>query len=226
MVAPERWRKPKNQIPIPNSPLNWAATSFVWRLFVTPVGKTSGFLHEKCEIVSWLDLHSGLSPILYADPWASYRTSLLRKCALNSGWDAEGEGPHLLCRARHNRHTYATMMLRASISLTALKEILGHRDIRMTMRYVQVTQTDLQRQYHLARQNMAYVHAVPQLQTTHDAQADNTGIAAICRVLDAVKHQLEMHRRQTLNQQTKNKIQPLARRLAKLRAALAALEST
>jgi site-specific recombinase XerD len=128
-------------------------------------------------------------------------------------------------RLHQLRHTYATVMLRAGISLTALKEILGHRDIRMTMRYVQVTQTDLQRQYHLARQNMASLHAVPQLQPSDDAQSHKTGIPAICSALDAVKHQLEMHRRQTLNQHTKNKIQPLARRLAKLRAALAALEN-
>ena len=52
-------------------------------------------------------------------------------------------------RLHQLRHTYATMMLRAGISLTALKEILGHRDIRMTMGYVQVTQKDLQREYHL-----------------------------------------------------------------------------
>jgi len=128
-------------------------------------------------------------------------------------------------RLHQLRHTYATVMLRAGISLTALKEILGHRDIRMTMRYVQVTQNDLQRQYHLARHNMASVHAVPQLRTTHHVEVDDTGIAGICRALDAVKHQLEMHRRQLANQHVKNKIQSLARRLAKLRAAMAALQN-
>jgi len=128
-------------------------------------------------------------------------------------------------RLHQLRHTYATVMLRAGISLTALKEILGHHDIRMTMRYVQVTQNDLQRQYQLARQNMASVHSVPQLQTTHDGQTDNTGIAAICCALDAVKHQLEMHRRQLATQPAKT-IQSLARRLVKLRAALAALQIT
>jgi site-specific recombinase XerD len=128
-------------------------------------------------------------------------------------------------RLHQLRHTYATVMLRAGISLTALKEILGHRDIRMTMRYIQVTQNDLQRQYHLARRNMASVHNVPQLPISHDEQSDNTGIAAICRALDAVKHQLEMHRRQLATQPAKT-IQSLARRLVKLRAALAALQNT
>ena len=127
-------------------------------------------------------------------------------------------------RLHQLRHTFATVMLRAGMSLTALKEILGHRDIRMTMRYVQVTQNDLQREYHLARRNMASVHAVPRLRT-HHVEADDTGIAGICRALDAVKHQLEMHRRQFANQHAKNKIQSLARRLAKLRAAMAALQN-
>ncbi|NTV42151.1 MAG: tyrosine-type recombinase/integrase [Syntrophobacteraceae bacterium] len=129
-------------------------------------------------------------------------------------------------RLHQLRHTYATVMLRAGISLTALKEILGHRDIRMTMCYVQITQNDLQREYHLARRNMASVHAVPQLSTATDLQSHDTGIPAICHALDTVKHQLEMHRRQLATQQAKNKIQSLARRLARLRAAMARLQNT
>jgi integrase/recombinase XerC len=66
-------------------------------------------------------------------------------------------------RPHQLRHTYATMMLRSGISLPALKEILGHRDIQMTMRYVQVTQTDLQREYLLARRNMRTIHPLPRL---------------------------------------------------------------
>ncbi len=76
---------------------------------------------------------------------------------------------------RHRlRHTYATMMLRSGISLAALKEILGHRDIKMTMRYVQVTQADLQREYLLARQKMETIHAVPQLPGAARTQSTST----------------------------------------------------
>lgn len=127
-------------------------------------------------------------------------------------------------RLHQLRHTYATVMLRAGISLTALKEILGHRDIRMTMGYVQVTQNDLQREYHLARKKMASVHSLPQLSGNHDPAPGNSGISDICRALDAVRHQLEMYRRQLPSQQEKNKIQSLARRLAKFRATLAAFQ--
>jgi hypothetical protein len=116
-------------------------------------------------------------------------------------------------------------MLRAGISLTALKEILGHRDIRMTMGYVQVTQNALQREYHLARQKMVSVHAVPQLPITHDPQASNSGIAGICRALDALKHQREMYRHQVSDQGAERKLHSLARRLAKLRTALSAFQA-
>jgi hypothetical protein len=44
-------------------------------------------------------------------------------------------------------------MIRLGVSLPALMQMLGHKDIRMTMRYVQVTQRDLQREFHLARQH-------------------------------------------------------------------------
>lgn len=125
-------------------------------------------------------------------------------------------------RLHQLRHTYATVMLRAGISLTALKEILGHHDIRMTMGYVQVTQNDLQREYHLARKKMASVHNLPHLSGDHHPASGSSGIHDICRALDAVRHQLEMYRRQVPSQQEKNKIQSLARRLAKFRAALAA----
>jgi integrase/recombinase XerD len=41
------------------------------------------------------------------------------------------------------RHTWASDMLRRGISLVALKELMGHKDIRMTLRYLKVTQPDL-----------------------------------------------------------------------------------
>ncbi|NTV33953.1 MAG: tyrosine-type recombinase/integrase [Deltaproteobacteria bacterium] len=127
-------------------------------------------------------------------------------------------------RPHQLRHTFATAMLRAGMSLPALKEILGHRDIRMTMVYVQVTQKDLQREYHQARQRMAHLHTVPTLPNTRD-EAATVGIQAICSAVDAVRHQLEMYRRQVGNDKVERRLASLGRRLAKLRAALTALLS-
>ena len=115
-------------------------------------------------------------------------------------------------------------MLRAGISLPVLKEILGHRDIRMTMGYVQVTQNDMQREYHQARQKIATLHALPQL--PNNAETALSGIPAICRAVDALRHQVEMYRRQITDQQKNRKLHSLDRRLVKLRKTLTAFHET
>ncbi len=45
------------------------------------------------------------------------------------------------------RHTYATEMLRAGVGFPALMKLLGHTSPEMTMRYVDVALTDLQREF-------------------------------------------------------------------------------
>src|SRR5215472_6228446 len=49
------------------------------------------------------------------------------------------------------RHTYASEMLRAGVGLPALMNLLGHVNPDMTMRYPDVTLTDLQREIQSAR---------------------------------------------------------------------------
>ena len=129
-------------------------------------------------------------------------------------------------RLHQLRHTYATVMLRAGISLPALKEILGHRDIRMTMGYVQVTQNDLQREYASARQKIASLHAVPILSNTKQEAQVNSPIQDLCKNIDAITHQLEMYRRQLSSKHEINKAKTLARRLDRLRKALTSFRKT
>jgi integrase len=59
------------------------------------------------------------------------------------------------------RHTYATSLLRAGVSLPALMRLLGHHNANMTLIYVEVTQHDLHREYHAARQNPRYLIPSP-----------------------------------------------------------------
>jgi integrase len=49
------------------------------------------------------------------------------------------------------RHTYASELVRAGVGLPALMKLLGHVNPEMTMRYVDVVGTDLQREFHLAQ---------------------------------------------------------------------------
>ncbi len=109
------------------------------------------------------------------------------------------------------RHSYASEMLRLGVSLPALMQLLGHKDIRMTLRYVEVTQQDLQREFHTARQNAAPPHRLPTLSLPNGTtSADLPGIR---QALAATRHLLEMYRRQLDDEKTRRKLQRLDRRL-------------
>ena len=91
-------------------------------------------------------------------------------------------------------------------------KLLGHKTIRMTLRYVQVTQRDLQREFHIARQNALQLHRVPELSvcTSLSSASDLPGIL---RTLAATRHLLEMYRRQLKDQSASRTIRRLDRRL-------------
>ena len=112
---------------------------------------------------------------------------------------------------KHSRHTFASDMVREGVSLPALMQLLGHRDIRMTLRYVQVTQQDLQREFHQARQNAIHPHRLPTLSLPKGVErADLSGIR---QALTATRHLLEMYRRHRSDEKTKRTLERLDRRL-------------
>jgi integrase len=59
------------------------------------------------------------------------------------------------------RHTFATDMVRAGISLPALMQLMGHADIETTMHYVQVSPQDVYLQY--ARAAAQCIHPQPKI---------------------------------------------------------------
>ena len=89
------------------------------------------------------------------------------------------------------RHTYATEMLRAGVSFPALMKLLGHTSPDMTMRYVEVALTDLQREFQEARSKPR--HLVPQPKTP--SSLTRIGLAGVIDSLHAAQHALEMFRR-------------------------------
>src|SRR5437660_2198129 len=73
------------------------------------------------------------------------------------------------------------------------------QDPRHDFAYVQVTQNDLQQQYHLARQNMVSVHSMPQIPTTYPLNGMPPGIPAITQYLTDIRHLLDMYRTNLAN---------------------------
>ena len=117
--------------------------------------------------------------------------------------DTSPISPHRL------RHTWASEMLRCSLSLPALMQLMGHKDIRMTLRYLKVTHPDLQREFYKARQNTLQPYRLPKL-SVPAATADLPGIR---QALAATRHLLEMYRRQLGDDKTRRKLQRLDKRL-------------
>ena len=85
------------------------------------------------------------------------------------------------------------------------------KSLAVDLRYVQVTQQDLQREFHQARQNAAHPHRLPALALPKDIPS--AGLPGIRQALEATRHLLEMYRRQLRNEKTRRRLQRLDKRL-------------
>jgi len=104
-------------------------------------------------------------------------------------------------------------MVRLGVSLPALMKLLGHKDIRMTLRYVQVTQQDLQREFYAASLNAINSHLLPTLPSPTCSSSATSDVPGILQAMAATRHLLEMYRRQSGEEQTSKRLQRLAKRL-------------
>lgn len=114
------------------------------------------------------------------------------------------------------RHTYATTMLRAGVSLPALMKLLGHRTANMTLRYVEITQQDLQREFHLARQTPR--HLLPLPAALPAADPDTADVPAVVARLSAAARVLDLFRQQQTSPGFDKPLQLLLRRLIRIRS--------
>ena len=114
---------------------------------------------------------------------------------------------------KHSRHSFATEMVRLGVSLPALMQMLGHKDIRMTMRYVEVVQLDLQREFHRARQNPLVLHSIPQLPLPSSSTApEPVDLATVRQAIAATRHLLQLFQPQ-LEAKGQRKLRRLTQRL-------------
>jgi len=110
------------------------------------------------------------------------------------------------------RHSYATEMLRAGVSLLAVMKLLGHTSPEMTMRYLDLVLTDLQREFELARSKPRHLAPQPKASFT----SLRTGLGGVIDSLLAAQHVLEMFRRTLPNETSRRSLDRLSNRLTKI----------
>ena len=112
------------------------------------------------------------------------------------------------------RHTYGTEMLRAGVSFAAVMKLLGHTSPRMTMHYVDVTLTDLQREFQRARSQPR--HLAPQPKTSPAPL--RPGRDGLIDSLLVTQHLMLVFRRSLPNGKARSRLDRLANRLTKILA--------
>src|ERR1700726_4372433 len=115
---------------------------------------------------------------------------------------------------RHRRHTYASEMLRAGVSLPAVVKLLGHNSPRMTLQYLEITQQDLQREYRLARSQPR--HLAPTPRTPSSTSPPSADLVSLIESLRTTQHILEMFRRSVAETSRRRLLDRLANRLVKI----------
>ncbi|HEY6372271.1 MAG TPA: tyrosine-type recombinase/integrase [Candidatus Sulfotelmatobacter sp.] len=110
------------------------------------------------------------------------------------------------------RHTYASEMLRAGVSFPAVMKLLGHTSPEMTMRYLDVVLTDLQREFELARSKPRHLAPQPKARLV----SFRTGLDGVIDSLLAAQHVLEMFRRTLPNGTSRRRLDRLTNRLTKI----------
>lgn len=112
------------------------------------------------------------------------------------------------------RHTYATEMLRSGVSFPVLMKLLGHVDPAMTMRYVDVALTDLEREFQLARAKPRHLAPLPKAAPTTLRKGRDGLIDSIL----AAQHSMVVFRRSLPNSNARARLDRLANRLTKVLA--------
>ena len=105
-------------------------------------------------------------------------------------------------------------MVRLGVSLPVPMQLLGHKDIRMTLRYVEVAQLDLQREFHRARQNTASLYSIPQLPVP-TATPQKADLAALRQAVAAARQLFQLFQPQ-LEDNLRRKLHRLSQRLLKI----------
>jgi len=112
------------------------------------------------------------------------------------------------------RHTYASEMLRSGVEFLSVMKLLGHASPEMTMLYLDIALTDLQREFQLARSQPRHLAPQPK---THVASA-HAGLDGVVDSLRTTQHVIEMYRRSLSDGPPRRCLDRLSNRLTKILA--------
>jgi site-specific recombinase XerD len=111
------------------------------------------------------------------------------------------------------RHTFATEMIRAGMSVQVLMKLLGHTNAAMTMRYVEVTAADLRRDYDKALQQLPALRRIP----LPDPSASGATLTGLHDLFHLLITRLEALHRDTANPTTALSMRRFVKRLRRTR---------
>ena len=103
-------------------------------------------------------------------------------------------------------------MLRSGVSFPSVMKLLGHTSPDMTMLYVDITLTDLAREFHQARSNPRHLAPQPKLPSA----SSRTGLAGLLDSLLAAQHSLEIFSRSLTKDPRRKHLGRLSNRLTKI----------
>jgi len=112
------------------------------------------------------------------------------------------------------RHSFASGVVRAGMSLPAVMQVLGHTTPNMTLRYLEVTNQDLQREFLLARTRPRHLVPIPRVPATISSPQAN--LATVRDALHFAQHVLEMFRRTLPEGPHRHLLDRIANRLTKI----------
>jgi integrase len=112
------------------------------------------------------------------------------------------------------RHTFGTEMARAGVSLPAVMKLLGHLTPEMTMRYLEVSLVDLQRELYLAQSQPR--HLLPSSRLPNSVNSPQANLTSLLAALLVAQHVLEMFRRTLPQGPDRSLLDHLANRLTKI----------
>ena len=178
----------------------------------TPVDEQVRTLIQRLRFLRTLP---GPTPPQFLLPRPNGRNMLLvrLRSALSDAATHAGIAAHVV--PHQLRHTYATSMLRAGVSLPALMKLLGHRTANMTLRYVEITQQDLQREFQIARLTPRHLIPLPASRPSDDP--DTIDATAVVERLSTASRVLDFFRQRNPTVSDKS-LQLLLRRLIRIRA--------